>query len=146
MERYIGLDLGTTTLGIAISDSLGIVYGRENFNFERGNYKKAREHVLDLVNKENIYNIVIGLPLTLDNQVGERAKSVKRFMEDILKINDKIQVFYQDERYSTIEAYERMNEMNMKKTNKENLIGLASIDRVTEVWLTRKKQGNMHLP
>ena len=54
MERYIGLDLGTTTLGIAISDSLGIVYGRENFNFERGNYKKAREHVLELVNKENI--------------------------------------------------------------------------------------------
>ena len=69
MERYIGLDLGTTTLGIAISDSLGIVYGRENFNFERGNYKKAREHVLDLVNKENIYNIVIGLQLNLDKKI-----------------------------------------------------------------------------
>ena len=117
------------------SDSLGIVYGRENFNFERGNYKKAREHVLDLVNKENIYNIVIGLPLTLDNQVGERAKSVKRFMEDILKINDKIQVFYQDERYSTIEAYERMNEMNMKKTNKENLIDMFSAIIILETFL-----------
>lgn len=141
MERYIGLDLGTTTLGIAISNSLGIVYGRENFNFERGNYKKAREHVLDLVNKENIYNIVIGLPLTLDNQVGERAKSVKRFMEDILKINDKIQVFYQDERYSTIEAYERMNEMNMKKTNKENLIDMFSAIIILETFLGGLKNG-----
>lgn len=135
MERYIGLDLGTTTLGIAVSDELGIVHGRENFNFERGNYKKAREHLLDLINKEGINNIVIGLPLTLENEVGERAKSVKRFINDILKVNNQINVFYQDERYSTIEAYERMDEMNMKKSHKENLIDMFSAIIILESFL-----------
>ena len=46
MDKYIGLDLGTKSLGIATSDSLGIVHPRENFNFERGNYKKATERLL----------------------------------------------------------------------------------------------------
>ena len=63
MEKYLGLDLGTKSLGIAGSDSLGIVHPKENFNFEKGNYKKAREHLLDIIEIENVKNIVIGYPV-----------------------------------------------------------------------------------
>ena len=49
MNKLLGLDLGTKTLGIAISDALLIAaHGYENFTFEPGNYKKAREHVLKI--------------------------------------------------------------------------------------------------
>lgn len=141
MEKYIGLDLGTTTLGIAISDELGIVYGRENFTFERGNYKKAREHLLNLIHKENVKNIVIGLPLTLQGEEGVRVKSVYRFIEDLLKLDNNLNVFYQDERYTTIEAYERMDAMNMKKGNKENLIDMFSAIIILETYLGGLKNG-----
>lgn len=135
MERYIGLDLGTTSLGIAISDEIGIVYGRENFLFERGNFKKAREHLLNLVKKEKINNIVIGLPLTLQGEEGVRVKSTYRFMEDCLKENPSLNVIYQDERYTTIEAKERMEAMNMKKKKCDNLIDMFSAIIILETYL-----------
>ena len=53
MSKCLGLDLGTKTLGIAMSDSLRIAaHGYEEFTFESGNYKKARERVLEICAKE----------------------------------------------------------------------------------------------
>ena len=53
MSKVIGLDLGSRTLGIAMSDvSRWYAYGVENFRFEEGNYKKAVEHVVELAKKE----------------------------------------------------------------------------------------------
>ena len=76
MEKYLGLDLGTKSLGIAGSDSLGIVHPKENFNFEKGNYKKAREHLLDIIEIENVKNIVIGYLATLSSLIWKKAKDV----------------------------------------------------------------------
>ena len=60
MEKYIGLDLGTTTLGIATSDILGFVHGLETFKFAKDSYSKARERVHQIVSSTGIKNIVIG--------------------------------------------------------------------------------------
>ena len=138
MERYIGLDLGTTTVGIAISDSLGIVHGRENFCFEPGNYKKAREHIIELLKAENISNVVVGWPLQIDGQEGKRCASTKRFMVDILKELPDIKVFYKDERYTTIAAKERMDAMSMKYKKEKNLIDMFSAIVILESFLEEK--------
>ena len=60
MEKYIGLDLGTVTLGIAASDSLGFVHGLETFRFPKEAYSQARNRVHELVKQTGIKNIVIG--------------------------------------------------------------------------------------
>ena len=62
MSKILALDLGTTTVGIASTDALGIAHGRETFRFEPGNYKKAREHVLEICANEGINEIVLGDP------------------------------------------------------------------------------------
>ena len=140
MERYVGLDLGTKTLGIATSDSLGIVHPRENFNFEKGNYKKAREHLLDFLEIENIKNIVIGFPLRLDLTEGDRCESVKRFIEDILKVNPNFSVYYVDESFSTIEARERLKEEGLKEEKIKKIIDMMSAVVILEDFLRSKKQ------
>ena len=54
MGKVIGLDLGTRTLGIAISDSLGMIaYGRETHRFENGNYKEAATYAVEYAKKED---------------------------------------------------------------------------------------------
>ena len=56
MKKILGLDLGTKTLGIAISDGLGLAaHGYENFTFEEFNYKKARERVIEIASDEGDY-------------------------------------------------------------------------------------------
>ena len=101
---YFGLDLGTNSLGISINNELNIVFGVENYNFSKGNYKKARTHLLQLMKKRSVYNLVIGLPLQLDGSEGERANSVRRFISDLKKEADfEFDVCFFDERYSTIE-------------------------------------------
>ena len=51
LDKVLGLDLGTTTLGIAYSDSFGFVHGIETFRFDRNQYIVARKHVLELLEK-----------------------------------------------------------------------------------------------
>lgn len=142
MEKYIGLDLGTTTLGIVYSDSLGIVHNYENYSFERGNYKKAREHLLELTKKLDIKNIVIGWPLTLDREIGERCKSVKRFSEDILKIDPTLNFIYFDESFTTIEAKERLLAAGVSLSKIKEKIDMMSANIILEDYLRNKNERN----
>lgn len=141
MEKYIGLDLGTKTLGIAVSDELGIVYPKENFTFEKGNYKKARLHLLVLISNLKISNIVIGYPLQLDRNEGERCKSVKRFINDLLKENSNINVTYYDESFTTIEAKERLLSQGVKENKIKEIIDMMSAVVILEDYLRSKENG-----
>ena len=141
MEKYLGLDLGTKSLGIASSDSLGIVHPKENFNFEKGNYKKARERLLDIIEIENIKNIVIGYPVQLDLKEGERCQSVKRFIEDLLKVKPELKVYYCDESYTTIEARERLREQGVKEEKIKKIIDMMSAVVILEDFLRSKASG-----
>lgn len=138
MEKFIGLDLGTTTVGIATSDSLGISHGRENFRFEKGNYKKALKRVSEYIDEELINNIVIGLPLQLDRQEGERCASVRRFISDLLVLKPKIIVYYFDESFTTIEARERLHEAGLKEKKIKEIIDMVSAEIILEDFLRSK--------
>ena len=139
---YLGLDLGTTTLGIAISDDLNIVHGLENFEFEKGNYKKARNHLREVIIKNNVYNLVIGFPIQLDGQIGKRGESVKRFVDDFSKENSDLNfnIYYQDERYSTLEAHERLKNSGLKENKINKIIDMYSAVVILEDFL--KKHNN----
>ncbi len=142
MEKYVGLDLGTKSLGIAVADSLGIIHPRENYNFEKGNYKKAREHLLDILEIENIKNVVIGLPLRLEGRVeGDRCESVRRFMSDILKVKSDLNVIYRDESYSTIEARERLKDEGLKEEKIKKIIDMMSAVVILEDYLRSVANG-----
>lgn len=141
MERFVGLDLGTKSLGIATSDSLGIVHPRENYNFERGNYKKAREHLLDFIEIENIKNIVIGLPIRLEGNEGDRCESVRRFISDILIKKPDLKVYYIDESYSTIEARSRLQEEGLKEDKIKKIIDMMSAVVILEDFLRSVENG-----
>ena len=129
MEKYLGLDLGTTTIGIAYSDMLGFVHGMETFRFEPNAYAKAREKVHQVVASTGIKNIVLGLPINMDGSEGDRAKSSRKFMEDLLNEDSSLKIHLQDERMTTISAHKTLNELNVSsKKRKESVDRLAACE------------------
>lgn len=140
MKQLLGLDLGTTTLGIAATDKLGIaVHGRETFRFEPGNFKKAREHVLKICEKEGITELVLGVPYYASGDVSPHAESCLRFKKDLLLANSNLQIHEVDESYSTIEADEKLQEMNLSATKRKELVDEYAAVVILERYLRQKE-------
>ena len=141
MERILGLDLGTTTLGMAINDSIGIAaHPYENFTFEPHNYKKARLHVKEVVEKENIKTIVLGYPLNMDGRKGERAQSVERFKSDLEKEIEGINIILVDERLSSVEAHERLFASGLELKKHKAMIDAVAASVILETYLNKKEK------
>ena len=129
MDKYIGLDLGTVTLGIATSDSLGFVHGLETFRFPKEAYSQARKRVHEVVEQTGIKNIVIGLPINMDGSQGFRAKSSIRFKEDLEKEDPTLKIELQDERMTSISAHKTLYEMNVSsKKHKDSVDRIAACE------------------
>lgn len=140
MKQLLGLDLGTTTLGIAATDKLGIaVHGRETFRFEPGNFKKAREHVLEICETEGITELVLGVPYYASGDVSPHAESCLRFKKDLLNANSNLQIHEVDESYSTIEADEKLQEMNLSATKRKELVDEYAAVVILERYLRQKE-------
>lgn len=140
MSKLIGLDLGTNTLGVALTDeSQHFVFGREVFRFKPNNYYAARNYVLDLIKKEKTNEIVIGLPLNMDGTEGERAMSVRRFVSDLLKENADLMFHFQDERLSTVEAHERLAGLGCSFEKRKEKIDMVAAQVILETYLKARK-------
>lgn len=134
--KVIGLDLGTTTCGIAMSDSLLIAaHGYENFRFEPGNYKKCREHLIEVLKKENVNELCIGLPLHMSGEESERSVSTRRFVDDLLKEMPELKVVFIDERMTTIIANKRLLEANLSAKKRKEVIDMMAAVAILEHYL-----------
>ncbi|MBR0439484.1 MAG: Holliday junction resolvase RuvX [Bacilli bacterium] len=127
LDRVLGLDLGTTTLGIAYSDPFGFVHGIETFRFDKNQYIVARKHVLKLVEEMMIKEIAIGLPLHLSGEMSEMANNVIRFKDDLLKENPHLIINLVDERLSSVSANRSISEQGLNhKKRKESVDRIAA--------------------
>lgn len=124
-KKVIGLDLGTTTLGIAKSDFLGFVHGVETLKFPKNQYVVARKRVLQLVNETGINEIAIGLPLHLSGEQSEMSKIVLRFIDDLKKENPLLIINTVDERLSSVTANKTISDLGMNHSQRKN-----SVDRI----------------
>jgi len=135
MIKFLCLDIGTTTIGIAKSDLLGFVFPKENYRFERGNYQKAKQHIIEIIEETSITSLVVGWPLQIDRNVGERCESVKKFCDELLEIRPDLRIYYHDESYSTTEARYRLLEMGYKEAKINEVIDMYSAVVILEDYL-----------
>ncbi len=139
MGKVLGLDLGSRTLGIAMSDVSGwYAYGVENFRFEEGNYQKAAHHVIELVHKENIRVICLGLPLNMNGTMSERAESSLRFKEELLALDPSLTIEMIDERLTTKIATNRLLEADLSRGKRKKVIDQQAAVVILESYLARK--------
>lgn len=139
MNRILGLDLGTRTLGIAISDTLGIAHGYEEFRFLEGAYRQALKHVIEVCKKENINEIALGYPLNMDGSEGEKALSCKRFMNSLLEASPNLKISLVDERMTTIIATKRLLEADLSRSKRHKVIDKQAAVVILESYLSKKE-------
>lgn len=143
MKKVLGLDLGTKTIGIAMTDDLLIAHGYETFRFEEFNYKKAREHVIELCQKYDIEEIALGIPYYASGDISPRAASCLRFKDDLLKLNPNLKIEMIDESYSTIEADELLKEQNLSYYKRKEIIDEMAALVILNRYLTKKESNNV---
>ena len=136
--RYLGLDLGTKSLGVALSDKLGLVasfYKNINYNDE----EKLIEEVKQIIIKENVEKIVLGLPKNMNNSLGERATSTIEFKEKLEKETNK-EVILEDERLTTKVAESILIQADLSRKKRKKVIDGLSAVVILQSYLDRKEK------
>lgn len=135
--RYLGLDLGTKTLGLAISDKTGLVASSYKTLRHDNEYDMLIKMLDDIIHDNEIDELVLGFPKNMDNTVGERGNIALMFKEKLEK-EFKIPVHMQDERLSTVEAeHILINNDTSRKKRKKVIDGLAATI-ILQSYLDRK--------
>ena len=138
--RYIGLDLGTTTCGVAITDKTNtLVSPLKLIKFAREDYEAALKEVLVIIKEKNVDVVVLGLPKNMDNTMGfaaDRSLNFKKMLEE-----NNIKVELQDERLTSVEAINIMKNNGLKQINKKEKTDIISATLILESYLKKVSYG-----
>ena len=127
-KRLIGIDPGTKTLGIAVSNT-DLTVASPIKTIKRKKLASDINELLLIFNYYDIAGLIMGWPLNMDGSLGPRCDSVRDFTKSILKVKD-LPIFFQDERMSTM-AIERpmiMEDMTRKKRS-------VRTDQLAACWI-----------
>ena len=147
--RILGLDVGSKTVGVAVSDPLGVIATGVT-TIERVGIRKDTGKVIDYIKEYGCETVVIGLPLSLDGEDSVQTQKVRDFrtmLENKLRSSgtlSKVKVEWQDERYSTVEAEEVLIEANMSREDRKKIIDRQAAIVILQRYLDRmpRKEGN----
>jgi len=138
--RILGFDLGTRTLGISISDltcSIATVY--DTLRFEDSDYDSIIPKIKDIVSKENVSIIVLGLPKNMNNSMGDRALTTLEFKKK-LEDNMDVEVVMQDERLTTVEATNYMLKTDISRKKRKKKIDSLAANIILQTYLDKKRR------
>ena len=129
--RIIGLDYGTKTVGVAVSDSLGIT-AQAVETITRKEENKLRQtlaRIEALIDEYNVEEIVVGLPKNMNNTIAERAEACRDFA-DKLERRTGLPVIMWDERLTTVSADNVLKECGVRRENRK-----AVVDKIAAVFI-----------
>ena len=126
--RYLGLDLGSKTLGMAISDATGMIASNlGTLYFESEDYDSLLEPLKKIILDNAVEKIVLGLPKNMDNTIGTRAMITLEF-KDKLENNLGIEVIMEDERLTSVISNNVLISADIsRKKRKKKVDGLAAV-------------------
>lgn len=136
--RYMGLDLGSKTLGVSLSDvTKTIATVLTTLRFENEDYDSLLEPLKEIIKENEVTKIILGYPKNMDNTIGERAIITLDF-KDKLEKNLKIEVIMEDERLTSVMSNNILLEADLsRKKRKKKVDGIAA-QIILQSYLDRK--------
>ena len=138
--RLLGLDYGSVTVGVAVSDGLGITaqaletIKRNRENQLRGTLRRIEE----IIEEYDVEAIVLGLPKNMDDTLGERALKSLEFKETLIKRTG-LPVFMWDERLTTVAADEVLSDMDVKREERKKYIDKIAAAIILQDYMDNNK-------
>ncbi len=135
--RALGLDLGTKTIGLSVSDELGIT-AQGLTTLERRGPRKDLEALAERVTEFTIDRFVIGLPLNMDGSEGPRAEFTRKF-GTTLEEATKLPVIYWDERLTSVAAHRALSEVGASRKKRKEVIDQVAAVLILQGWLDSQR-------
>lgn len=135
----MGLDLGTRTLGISLSDSTEtIASSYATIRFPDSDYEVLLPQIGKLVQEQDVAYIVLGFPKNMNNTVGDRGETTIAFQQRLKKYLN-IDVILQDERLSTVEATHYLLEADLSRKKRKQKVDHVAANIILQTYLDKKK-------
>lgn len=139
--RKIALDVGDKTVGVALSDELGIT-AQGLKTLERIGIRKDTTAIMELIKEYNCDTVVVGLPLKLDGTDSPQTEKVKEFktmLENKLRSSGlaDVKIVWQDERLSTVEAEKVLINADVRRENRKKIIDKQAAVIIMEQYLSQ---------
>jgi putative pre-16S rRNA nuclease len=139
MPRIMALDVGEATLGVAVSDSLGIT-AQPITTIRRQSLKKDLVAIAHLIREHEITSIVVGMPLRLAGDAGPAARSVELFVSK-LEESVGLPVVTWDERMTTVQAERALLEGDVSRRRRKEVINQIAAAIILQSFLDSRPPG-----
>jgi len=137
--RALGLDVGSKTIGVALSDELGLVGHPLTTLARRGNTSDA-EAIAALVAEHAIGTVVVGLPLELSGAAGPAAQRVRQLVEVLrARLGEEVTIDEWDERFSTAAVERVLIEADLSRRRRRQVVDQQAAAYILQGWLDARR-------
>lgn len=135
MNRIMGLDVGDKTVGVAVSDPLGIT-AQGVTTIRRIGIKKDLEALENIIDEYNVNKIVVGLPKNMNNTIGPQGEKVLKFVKK-MENKFKMDIILQDERLTTVSAERVLIEGDVSRKKRKEVIDKVAATYILQAYLDK---------
>lgn len=140
MNRFLGLDVGDKYIGVSISDTTCTI-ASNLVTIRRTSNDKAYEEIEGILNDYNIGTVVVGVPINMDGSDTVMSKRIRKFAK---KLTPKfgVEVIFQDERFTSIEAERTLIQSNVRRENRKKYIDQLAASIILQTYIDRMNNDN----
>lgn len=135
--RYLGLDLGTKTLGLALSDPMGMIATSYKILRHNEDYDSLIPMLKEEIDKNQVGTLVLGLPKNMNNSIGERGEIAINFGKKLEEVFN-LPVIMQDERLTTRQAESLLISNDTSRKKRKKVIDSLAATIILQSYLDRK--------
>ena len=141
--RYLGLDLGTRTLGLSLSDTtLTIASALKTIRFNEDDYEFLLDELDRVIKEYDITKLILGYPKNMNNTIGEKCELVLKFKE-MLETKFNLPVMLQDERLTTVEATNYMIAADISRKKRKKKVDALAANIILQTYLDKERGGKI---
>ena len=137
--RYLGLDLGTKTIGLATSDKTGLIASSYKVLHHDNNPKDCLDELKSIIETLDVDALVLGLPKNMNNTLGERAEATLEFKE-FLESNIDIPIYLEDERLTTKSAEAILIKGDTSRKKRKKVIDKVAATIILQSFLDQRRK------
>ncbi len=136
--RYMGLDLGSKTLGIALSDPTKTIANTyTTLYFDEDDYNSTVEPLSDIIKENLVEKIILGYPKNMNNTIGPRAEITEKF-KLLLEKKFNIEVILEDERLTSVISNKVLIEADLSRKKRKHKVDGVAANIILQTYLDKK--------
>lgn len=137
--RYLGIDLGSKTIGLSMSDeTLTIASAYKTIFFDNEDYTSTISEIMEVVKENNIKKIIMGLPKNMNNTLGGRALITLEYKKLLEKALD-IEIIMMDERLTSVISNSVLIEADLSRKKRKKKVDSVAAQIILQSYLDKEK-------